>query len=52
MTDNNIFLKFAKIYIDGTACDGCKYEPNASCSERYEECAKRMSELLEQNNDR
>lgn len=52
MTDKEIFLKFAKVYIDGSACDGCKYEPNATCAERYEECAGRMKELLEVNNDR
>lgn len=41
-------LKIAKWYIDGSACDGCKYENYGSCSDRYNECAKRFKELLEQ----
>lgn len=50
MRSEDLYLKFVKIYIDGSACDGCKYEPNGTCAERYKECAKRMKQLLQEDN--
>lgn len=48
MKNKDLFLQIAKIYIDGSACDGCKYEPSANC--KYKECAKRMKQLLQEDN--
>lgn len=45
----DIYEKFAKIYINGIACTGCKYEPNASCEDRYSECAKRIKEVINES---
>ena len=49
---NKIYFDFAKIYIDGSACENCKYEPNASCEDRYEECAKRIQEVIEKQEEK
>ena len=46
MNDSD-YMKIAKIYIDGSACYGCKYENYVSCYDRYKECAERFKELLE-----
>ncbi len=42
------YLKFAHIFIDGSACDGCKYENYGSCCDRYKECAERIKEIMEE----
>lgn len=47
--DEDLYLKIAKIYIDGSACDGCKHEQSATCCERYKECAKRIKQLLQED---
>jgi len=41
------YKKFARIYIDGSACDECPYshEPSQECD--VELCAKRMAEILQ-----
>ena len=47
MRNEDLYLKFAEIYIDGSACDGCKYEPSGACDMRYKQCAKRIKQLLQ-----
>lgn len=45
MNNEELFEKFAHIYINGSACDGCKNSPN-TCDSNYAECAKRLKEVI------
>ena len=50
MRSEDLYLKFAKIYIDGSACDGCKYEPSSTCDRKYKKCAERIKQVLQEDN--
>ncbi len=43
-----IFLKFAEVYIKGSACEKCSYKPAGSnkCKCIYKECAERIKQII------
>ena len=44
--DLEYIKKFAQIYIDGSACENCKYEPCQECELHIDYCAKQIKNLI------
>lgn len=55
MTINNIYIDFAKIYLDGKACDGCTWQRRcvgeASSTTTVRRCARQLEKTIKEMND-
>ena len=55
MTINNIYIDFAKIYLDGSACGGCTWQSRcageSSCITTVNRCARQLEKTIKEMND-
>lgn len=55
MTINNIYIDFAKIYLDGSACGGCTWQSKcageSSDSRTVHRCAVQLEKTLKEMQD-
>jgi hypothetical protein len=54
MTVNNIYIDFAKIYLDGSPCDGCTWQKRCAgesgCTSTVQHCAEQLEKTIKEMN--